>query len=222
MACGAPQPAEGDWVLLLHGLGRTSRSMKPLAEKLTEAGYRVVLVDYPSTEEPFDELVDGLAREIERCCLSDRRPVHFVTHSMGGIVVRAYLADRRLETLGRVVMLSPPNSGSVLADYLRRTPLGRAGGPALDDLGTDPESLPNRLGGVDYPVGVITGDRSFNPLFSWLIPGKDDGKVSVETAKVEGMVDFLVVPETHTFIMRSPEVIEQVLHFLEKSRFRRK
>ena len=146
--------------------------------------------------------------------------MHFVTHSFGGILLRYYLREKSLPNLGRVVMLSPPNGGSELADLLAKIPLvRRAAGPNRRRLGTDPGSLPAILGPVDFDLGVITGDRSLNPLFSLLIPGPDDGFVGVERAKVRGMTDFLVVPRTHTFIVRSRQVIEQTLKFLRDGSF---
>ncbi len=162
-------------------------------------------------------MLDG---EVEQCCLSSEKPLHFVTHSLGGILVRAYLAQKRPDNLGRVVMLSPPNQGSQLVDELRDSPLFQwATGPAGQELGTDPSNLPNRLGPADFEVGIITGSRSLNPLTSWLVTGEDDGKVSVESAQLEGMADFLVVPNTHTFIMNSSQVALEVVHFLEQGSF---
>ncbi len=207
-------------VVVLHGLGRSSMSMWLLASRLTEAGFEVHNLDYPSTEETIDQLVEMLDGEVEQCCLSSEKPLHFVTHSLGGILVRAYLAQKRPDNLGRVVMLSPPNQGSQLVDELRASPLFQwATGPAGQELGTDPSTLPNRLGPADFEVGIITGSRSLNPLTSWLVTGEDDGKVSVESAQLEGMADFLVVPNTHTFIMNSSQVALEVVHFLEQGTF---
>jgi len=195
-------------------------SMWLLASRLTEAGFEVHNLDYPSTEETIDQLVEMLNGEVKQCCLSSEKPLHFVTHSLGGILVRAYLAQKRPDNLGRVVMLSPPNQGSQLVDELRDSPLFQwATGPAGQELGTDPSNLPNRLGPADFEVGIITGSRSLNPLTSWLVTGEDDGKVSVESAQLEGMADFLVVPNTHTFIMNSSQVALEVVHFLEQGTF---
>jgi hypothetical protein len=141
---------------------------------------------------------------------------------MGGIVLRFYLEKHELVNLGRVVMLSPPNQGSELADWMAENPvLDRFLGPSAEQLGTGPESLPQRLGPVDFEVGIIAGDRTLNPLFSRVIPGADDGKVAVERTKVEGMADFLVVPHTHTYIMMRESVIAQVIHFIEHGDFYR-
>lgn len=209
-----------DTVVLLHGLSRTKHSMRRLEEALSRRGYTVINVGYRAGRRPIENLSDDLGARLAEIGESPERRVHFVTHSFGGILLRYYLRDRPLPNLGRVVMLSPPNGGSELADLLRKLPLvRRAGGPNRPRLGTDPAGLPARLGPVDFDLGVITGDRSINPLFSWIIPGPDDGFVAVERAKVRGMTDFLVVPRTHTFIMNSRQVIEQTLKFLRDGSF---
>lgn len=217
---GQEPPGDRPIVVLMHGLGRTSRSMTDLQSALTAAGYDTVNLGYPSTEKSIEALAELLHAELGRCCLENRAPVHFVTHSLGGIIVRYYLDQRELESLGRVLMISPPNQGSELIDALGDNRLFQAGlGPAAQQLGTDEESLPNQLGPVDFELGVITGDSSLNPLFSWLIPGVDDGKVSIERARVAGMSDFLVVPHSHSFIMSADAVIAQTLRFLESGEF---
>lgn len=215
-------PPDAETVVLLHGLGRTSWSMEPLEERLTAAGYRVVNLDYPSREKTPEDLAAELRTELATCCGEDRKPVHFVTHSLGGILVRLLAKDP--ETLpieiGRVVMLSPPNQGSEVVDTLGDTTLFETVmGPTGQALGTEEESLPNRLGPVTFELGVITGNASIEPHLSVMIPGEDDGKVAVERAKVEGMKDFLVVPATHPFIMADEAVGAQVERFLREGRF---
>ena len=212
-------------VILLHGMGRTYRSMEKMAEYLSAAGYAVMNLDYPSTEADIETLTRGIVAETVDRCRSENpeAPIHFVTHSLGGILVRHYLQNHRLPAGSRVVMLSPPNQGSEIADGLKAFPPYRwAMGPAGQQLGTAPDALPNRLRSVDVPVGVITGDRSLEPWFSARIPGPDDGKVSVERARLPEMADFLVVHRSHGFIMNDAEVIEQTSHFLKHGRFRRK
>ncbi len=209
-----------DCVILLHGLARTEASMKKMAAALSGAGYQVVNVDYPSRAHTVERLAMAYVPGAVATCSKAQGKTHFVTHSMGGILVRYYLAHRQIEQLGKVVMLSPPNRGSEVVDKLRDWPgFSAFNGPAGQELGTDRNSVPNRLGSVDYPVGIITGNVSINPILSWLIPGADDGKVSTERAKLEGMTDFLVVPHSHPLTMNSDEVIRQTVFFLRDGRF---
>lgn len=218
-ACRSGPPNAAHKVVLVHGLGRTPASMLILQARLAGAGYGVVNFGYPSTSEPLEALVDSLAAAVLECC-ADARAVHFVTHSMGGVLVRSYLAGRAEPFEGRVVMLSPPNQGSEIIDAFSDSPLLRSLlGPAAARLGTDSTGIASELGPVDFSLGIITGDRSINPLGSWLIPGPDDGKVAVASARVEGAADFLVVPATHTFIMNRSDVAEEVVHFLAEGSF---
>jgi endonuclease/exonuclease/phosphatase family metal-dependent hydrolase len=217
---GSGGPESLGTAILVHGLGRSATSMALLEHRLEGAGFRVVSVDYPSTRRPLEALVDSLASAVESCCEEEADSVHFVTHSMGGILVRAYLASRPSYG-GRVVMLSPPNQGSEVVDALAPSPLLTALlGPAGSRLGTDSLGLPAELGPVGFSLGVIAGNRSLNPIGSWLIPGPDDGKVAVERARVEGLSDFLVVPATHTFIMNRQDVADATVRFLREGRFR--
>lgn len=218
---GGAAVTEGACVVLLHGLGRTPMSMATMAHALETRGYRVTNLAYPSTEAPIETLTrDYLASAVRHCRESGCRRLHMVSHSLGGIMIRLYLQNHTLPAGSRIVMLSPPNQGSELADHLRSFRLYHwITGPAGQQLGTQSDSVPRQLGPVTAPVGVITGSTSWNPLYSYLIPGPDDGKVAVENARLEGMADFLVVPASHTFIMDDDEVIAQTIHFLQFGRF---
>ena len=220
--CSSPPPDGAETVIVVHGLGRTSASMTILVSRLKNAGFRVVSFGYPSTSEPMEALVDRLHTAVDVCCAEEAETVHFVTHSMGGVLVRSYLDRRPGPHLGRVVMLSPPNQGSEIIDAFADSPLlQRIVGPAGSQLGTDSTGFVSQLGPVRFDLGIVTGDRSMNPLGSWLIPGPDDGKVGVEQARVEGATDFMVVSATHTFIMNRGTVAEEVVHFLRNGRFER-
>lgn len=215
--------AERETVVLLHGLGRTRLSMQKLGDRIEAEGFRVINLAYPSTRATIRESAVHLRDELARQTLPTGQPVHFVTHSLGGIVLRAWLDECPMPNLGRVVMLSPPNQGSELTDRFMGGPLRIAyrliTGPAGQELGTGPDSTPNRLGPVKFPLGVITGDRTLNPFFSSAFPGPNDGKVSVERAKSAGMTDFLVVTHSHSFIMRSSRVTAETIYFLRHGRF---
>ncbi|MEM1095667.1 MAG: alpha/beta fold hydrolase [Bacteroidota bacterium] len=216
------QPSD-ECVILFHGLARSSSSMKPIARRLEAEGYQVVNVDYPSRDFTVQALAGAhVPQGIASCRATDATRIHFVTHSLGGILVRHYLKDHPVPDLGRVVMLAPPNQGSEVVDDWKEAP-GYAwlNGPAGQQLGTDAQSVPLQLGPVTYPVGIIAGTRTVNPLLSQSLPNPDDGKVSVARTKVRGMTDHIEVPHSHTFIMRSATVQDQILHFLQHEAFAR-
>ena len=223
-AAAAPE-APTECVVLLHGLGRTYRSMASLAAELEADGYHTVNLDYPSRQQPIEALAAATIPEgLRRCAEAGASPVHFVTHSMGGILVRQYLAGNAVDGLGRVVMLAPPNPGSEAADSLRDLAWFQyLNGPAGVQLGTGGDGIAARLGPVDFPLGVIAGSEHsvFDGWLSSRFPGDNDGKVSVERAAVEGMTDMLVLPETHTFIVVDAEAIAQTRYFLRNGRFYR-
>jgi len=210
-----------EYVILLHGMARTKDSMSKLEEHLAQNNYAVINSGYPSTSESVKKIADEyLAPMVARCLGSGAEKIHIVTHSLGGIVTRQYLQNHSLPDGSRIVMISPPNKGSELADTFRDWFVYKwLNGPAGQVLGTESESLPNSLKAVGGEIGVITGDSTLNPFYSWLIPGEDDGKVAVESARLEEMTDFLVVSSSHSFIMQHPEVLNQVVFFLQNGIF---
>lgn len=210
---------QADCVVLLHGLNRTEVSMKTLQTELTESGYRVINHGYRSNKNTIPNLATELASSVTRC---EGQRLNFVTHSLGGILVRAYLGSQKPRNLGRVVMLGPPNNGSEVVTVFGELGLfGLINGPAGLELHTGNDSAPNRLGPANFDLGIIAGNRALMPVFSGLLPKPNDGLVSVASTKLEGMNDHIVMPVDHTFMMRNDAVINQVKAFLKRGRFER-
>jgi pimeloyl-ACP methyl ester carboxylesterase len=210
-------------VILLHGLARSSMSMNKMAAALRKEGYRVCNISYPSTKYSISDLSKNhVFPRISEWVPEPSKPIHFVAHSMGCIIVRELIKTNLVKNSGRVVMLSPPNKGTEVVDSFGDFWLFKLiNGPAGRELGTDASSKPNRLGPADFEVGIMTGNSTINPLLSWIIPGKEDGKISIERAKLEGMKDFLVVPVSHPFIMKNRSVIRQTIFFLKHGKFQK-
>ena len=208
-------------IILIHGLARTSRCMNKAASLLSGFGYHIINVNYPSRKLEISQIVKQHIRPvIEKCETKHFKKIHFLTHSMGGIILRYYLSTNNIQKPGKTVMLSPPNQGSEIVDKLGALPIFYLlNDPAGRQLGTNEDSVPIQLGDLNFDAGIITGNKTINPLLSLIIPGKNDGKVSVKRAKIKGMKDFLVVPSTHSFIMQRTHVIHQALYFIKNGHF---
>ncbi len=209
-------------VVLLHGLIRSSSSMQAMAEALEEEGFEVANIDYPSTDMTIEELAPLAVGEGVQACqqIEGVTRIHFVTHSLGGILVRQYLSENELPMLGRTVMLGPPNQGSDAVEAMGGVPgFDLLNGPAGQQLGKDENSVPLKLGPADFEVGIIAGNRTIDPITSSVLPNPDDGRVSVEDTKLEGMTDFIVVDHSHAFMMSRKSVIELSIRFLRNGCF---
>lgn len=211
-----------DCVVLLHGLARTKHSMKKMQNALSEKGCHVVNVSYPSRKYRIEELAEiAVSQGVSECRDHNDGKIHFVTHSLGGLLVRAYLKTHTLHNLGRVVMLGPPNQGSEVVDRLKSFPgFKLLNGPAGLQLGTHEKDAPRLLGDADFDLGVIAGTSSINLILSLFLPNPNDGKVSVANTKVKGMKDHICINSSHPFLMNNREVIRQVIYYLENGAFK--
>jgi len=222
LSLGPALASASECVVLLHGLARSATSMNKMQRELEAAGFATANIDYPSREHTVEELAAlAVPHGIEACSATGGiDKIHFVTHSLGGILVRQYLSEHAIEGLGRVVMLGPPNQGSAAVDELRDVPgFDWLNGPAGYQLGKGSESVPLRLGPADFELGVIAGNRTIDPVTSAVLENPDDGRVSVEDTKLEGMADFVVVEHSHAFMMRMRAPIELTIRFLRTGQF---
>jgi pimeloyl-ACP methyl ester carboxylesterase len=210
-----------DGVVLLHGISRTARSFGKMETALVGAGFVTLNLDYASRRKPLAALAEDIHRDIERFANGIDGAIHFVGHSMGGLLARLYLAKYRPHHLGRVVMLGTPNGGSEIADGLKNFPPYRAWfGPAGQQLGTQRDAATHALlPPVGYPVGIIAGNRSVDPLSAIFLPRPHDGRVSVANTKLDGMADHVVVPVAHPFLPGNALAIAQTLAFLRDGKF---
>jgi pimeloyl-ACP methyl ester carboxylesterase len=216
-----PSDTTRDGVVLLHGISRTARSFRRMQAAIEDAGLATLNQGYASRRKALEALAEDIHPAIDRFAESIEGSVHFVCHSMGGLLARVYLARHRPKHLGRVVMLGTPNGGSEIADRLKNLGAYRAFfGPAGQQLGTrrDP-AIDELLPPVDYPVGVIAGNRSIYPITSVMLPKPHDGRVSVENTRLDGMADHIVIGASHPWLVRNGEAIEQTIAFLKGGKF---
>ena len=215
-----PAPPGADQVVLLHGLGRNETAMLVLENSLAGAGFEVHNIGYPSNDATPDELVAQVSAAIDGCCANNDRTVHFVGHSLGGLLIRAYLAQGLPDNLGRVVLLGTPNHGSELADLEEGLPgtMVELAGPTAQMLGTGADGFAASLPPPNFEVGVIAGTRDAIVTNEWL-PLPNDSMVSLESAKLPGMSDFREFEVTHWGLRNNPVVADATIHFLETGNF---
>lgn len=207
-------------VVLLHGILRSSRCMEKIALQLEDEGFETLNLDYPSIKHDLHKLADSVAERINET-VRGNQTVHLVGFSMGGLLIRALLHNYDITNLGRVVMIGTPNHGSEVADFVHRFWLYEAlYGPAGQQLITDQAQLEWWSEEIDYELGIIAGDVSLLGRGWWLIQGDNDGLVSVESTRLEGMRDHITVPGLHGFLPGNPQVIRQTVTFLKEGRFR--
>jgi hypothetical protein len=196
--------------------------MRPIELDLKKAGYAVVNVTYPTRKLPIEGLAALVDGYVQQCRDTGATRIHFVTHSLGGIVVRFWLHDHVLPEAGRFVMLGTPNRGSEIADRYRDQLWYRIStGPAGQQIGTEADSVPNRLGPPPIETGVIAGTRAANRAYTEWLGGPNDGKVSVASTQLPGLADYLLVDNSHYFLPRAPVVLRQVRAFLADGHFER-
>jgi len=209
-------------IVLLHGLGRLKSSMWQLEHYFKKQSYQVINQGYPSSRLNIEQLAEQyIGKAVKQC--QNTSKIHFITHSLGGILLRQYLQNHQLPLGSRIVMLAPPNQGSEMATKLRNIFLFKwFTGTAGQQLTTTTQSIIPQLKPINFEVGIIAGNRSWIPFVSYLLKGNDDGVVSIEETKLFEMTDHIIVPHSHTFIMNFKQVIEQANYFIKQGHFNKK
>lgn len=204
----------GPPVVLLHGLWRGWRAMQPLARALGNEGFSTLNLPYPSVRLPIARLVGHIRTEVAK--IARDQPVHFITHSLGGILVRSLLTGPVPWETGKIIMLAPPNHGSEIVDWLKKhPPLHQVLGPAGRSLGSDGVARELAALPPEIQAAVIMGNRDSIPIFTRLLEPENDGIVSTGKGRIDGLRGFTVVNADHTFIQSHPEAIRLSLHFLK-------
>ncbi len=217
-------PCTKGLVVILHGILRSKMNMRLIEKHFKNKGFSTLNIQYPSRKKSIEALSDFVNKEILSSPNYSRdTKLYFVTHSMGGLIARYYIAQYKPTNLKEVVMLGPPNSGSELANWLSETkflsPIFKAVfGPAGQQLRTDYAHIDSP---INYPLGIIAGSKYINPLSLWVLDGEHDGAVPVKRTQIEGMSDHVVIPTNHSFMMFNNEVIDQTLYFIDNGHFRR-
>jgi hypothetical protein len=209
-----------DIVVVLHGFGRGKAAMWKMSSRIEKAGFRVANIRYRSLSDTPEEISQDIDSQIEECCIGKSPKLHFVGHSLGGVLIRKYLASEKVDNLGRVVLIGTPNKGSEIVDSYGEKWWFKILGPTAQALGTGHDSLTSSLPKPDYPLGVIAGES--NTISNdKLLHGRGDGFVSVESAKIEGMADFVIVDSGHFMMRYSRDVADQTIQFLRQGRFKK-
>ncbi len=208
-------------VIVIHGFARRARSMNQLADKIHKAGYEVRNVDYDSINQSLDNIKEDIFRKFDQYISENPdKKIHFVGHSLGGLLIRAYLDQAKVDNLGSVILMGTPNSGTQLVNEYEDKWYFSWLGPVISELGVDNSQFLKALKPLYYTVGVIAGSKPYT-RFATSLKDPNDGMVTVESAKLEGMSDFIVIDVNHARMKRDPRVIEQVIYFLKHSQFKK-
>lgn len=212
-----PDHAEASALIVVHGLWLGPWAMNWLARRLAKEGLRVFRFGYASTGNSLDDNAAALARFARNIGASR---IHWLGHSLGGVLICRTLSEHGCGGDGRVVTLAAPLRGSFAAERLARFTAGRVLlGRSIRDWLEQPADrwiLPNEL-------GVIAGTHSLGlgRLVAPDLPRPNDGVVSVEEARLPGAREFLTLPVSHSGMLVSAQVARHAASFLRNGTFTR-
>jgi pimeloyl-ACP methyl ester carboxylesterase len=209
-----------DYVVLLHGMAVNSLYMLRLEKALSKEGYQIINMDYPSRKSTISDISNMIFKKLNLINKESNLKVHFVGFSMGCLVIRELLGKNELPNVGNIVLIGPPNHGSQVSDFLVNNIFYKAFfGPAGQQLTTN-FAKNNPFPSLQHTFGIIAGNVCLDPFSYFILPKENDGKITVESTKLEGMKDHIIIPISHTLMVFSNEVIKQVIYFLKYSHFK--
>jgi triacylglycerol lipase len=215
---GVKRGSGDELVICLHGLWRSKWAMEPLAKQCVNSGFSCINLPYPSFRNTLEQMVERLDLLIQKEAENFSK-IHLLTHSLGGVIVRRYLDTCSHEKCSKVLMVAPPLQGSMIVDWLGKSPLRRVLGPAGEFLSTAQMAGECQTISQDVESAVIMGDRVKIPILHHIIEGASDGIIRVQAGKIEGLNHFKVVHADHTFITSDPEVLAAADRFLRTGGF---
>lgn len=219
--CASDQPKNvigKEKVVLVHGYGRKPSTMSDIAKYLEQRGYQTYMLGYPSYKRDIDGIEKEFQKQVDEVLLGVTDRVHFVGHSMGGLVVRNYLGKNKIPNLGNVVLLGTPNRGTPVVDHLKESWWFWYAGPAAPKLSSKGSDFLNSLPAPTYKLGIIAGLVS-NDRTKEIFSEANDGIVTCESAKVIGMTDFVALPVNHHYLKHDTKALEQIFNFLKNVKF---
>lgn len=207
-------------VILIHGFARNNMSMWKLASSIEKAGYEVERVGYKSLRKNIDEIKKIVFKQFDKNIDSKYEKVHFVGHSLGGLLIRSYLGNHNVKNLGNVVLIGSPSHGTEAVDYYKDKKWFKLTGPIAVELGTNGSKFLESLTQPYYNLGVIAGNKEIK-LFEHVLKGQDDGLVRVESTKIKGMSDFIIIKANHAGMRFNKNVAHQTISFLKNGKFKK-
>ena len=202
-----------EYIVVFHGVYGKLEDMNIIAEALSNEGYNVISIQYPTNTDSVEEITEKYIKPALDN-IDKERKVNFIVHSMGSGVLRYYLKNNEVKNLGKVVFISPPSHGSALSDNPVSSMLKEPLGKAVSQFSMKKESFVNELGDPDYPCYVMIGNKSNNPVYSAMIPGKDDEMVPLNGSKLDTCDYKIIDKTTHTSILKDDRTISEIKKYL--------
>ncbi len=213
----------GETVICVHGLFDTGLVMRPMARYFARLGYDVHIITYSSTRDTVEHHIQAFEQSMKQLNISKQnRPVHFVAHSMGGIIVRGYLNNlKETDGIGRIVTIATPHKGSPVADALSPYAIPEMIVVPVHDLKTEGPTAAVHMENpaLRFETGTIAGGTGRVNGFNPDIGEDNDGVVPFSSSHLKGEKDSIRLPYTHSLIHQRKATFEQAANFIMHGKF---